>query len=107
MQVTFHNEEFPDGVEFDMGGLLFINGEVNVVSDEQKETFELKNGKTLEEALKSCSHAPGHFVPIEKTEEELVEEKAHLLGVSTDNLAITNPPDDDDPDGDDEVKEGE
>lgn len=66
MQIKFHNEDFPKGVEFDMGGLLFRNGETTSVSKEEAEMFEKQNGVTLEVALSRTPNAPGHFVPLNK-----------------------------------------
>lgn len=94
MQISFHDEEFPDGVEFDLGGILLVNGETIVVSEDEENLYYAKHGETLKEAVSRNVHCGGHYVEIQKTDEELAEEKAKLLGVSPDNAAITNPPED-------------
>lgn len=63
MQVKFFNEEYPVGIEFDIGGILLINGESIDVSDEQAEQFENRNGKTLVEALESNPNAVDFYKP--------------------------------------------
>lgn len=57
MRVKYHQPEYEEGLEFDIGGLLFPNGEELEVSDEELETYEAKNDAPLDEALSSVQFA--------------------------------------------------
>lgn len=57
MKVEFHNPMFEDGKEFDVGGLLLINGEETEITDEDLELYEARNGRPLYVALQGSDFA--------------------------------------------------
>lgn len=51
MRVEINNPEFVEGTEFDIGGLLLVNGKAVEFSDEDAELYEAKHGQSLKKAL--------------------------------------------------------
>jgi hypothetical protein len=52
LEVTYYNQDFPDGKPFAIAGLgSFPNGETVELTKEQEETFLAVKGKTVREAL--------------------------------------------------------
>lgn len=50
MKVEFTHPDFPDGMEFAMGGLLLVNGESVDISEEAVAVFEQQSGHPLSKA---------------------------------------------------------
>lgn len=51
MKVKFHNPEFPNGLEYDIGGLLVVNGRTIEFTKEELDAYEKRNGVSLKERL--------------------------------------------------------
>jgi len=82
MKVEFFNDSYPMGIEFDIGGLLFINGEEVEISDEKLDEYENKNGKTLAEALSNVQFATVDGKQYEAPE---INQVIEVVEVVTDN----------------------
>jgi hypothetical protein len=82
MQVKFHNEEYPEGLEFDVGGLLLPNKQVVVITEEEKEYLEGVHGEPLKEYLSKNPHMIVDGVayvppPQEETQFVIVEDESN------------------------------
>jgi hypothetical protein len=81
MQVKFHNEEYPEGLEFDVGGLLLPNKQVVVITQEEQEYLEGVHGVPLKEYL---SRNPNMvvdgvtYVPPPQEQAQLVMDESEL-----------------------------
>lgn len=86
MQISFHNEEVPDGVEFDMGGILLVNGETTEISQEEEDLYEVKHGTTLKEATSRNVHC-GNYVPVDPPAptEEVIELEELFIEINDDS----------------------
>lgn len=72
MQVKFNNPEYPEGMEFDIGGFLFPNGQIVVISEEDQALYMARHGISLEEALAANQFASVDgvsYVPVDDEEE--------------------------------------
>jgi hypothetical protein len=49
VKVKLQRDEFPEGQEFDFGGLLFKNGEERELSEEEELAFVSRNRKSLKD----------------------------------------------------------
>lgn len=88
MKVKFHNEEYPNDLEFDFGGVILINGKTVKFEDEELDAYEARHGRKLKDVLLANQYAtvdgikgevtylvpetpePGAAIPIEPDVEE-------------------------------------
>lgn len=97
MKVSFDNPEFEKGTEFDIGGLLLINGDEVDVDDEALELYQARHGYTLADAVYANPHASASG-PGSQSHSEAFEK------VFTESATSSDPTNEDD---DKEDKEGD
>lgn len=51
MKVKFHNPDFPNDIEFDVGGLVIINGKTVEFNKDQLDRYQAQHGVALKERL--------------------------------------------------------
>ena len=51
MKVKFHNPEYPSGMEFDIGGLLLVNGRTVTFEKDELDTYKDRHGISLKDRL--------------------------------------------------------
>lgn len=81
MRVEFNHPDFPSGIEFDVGGLLLLNGEPRELTDEEIESYEARNSKSAKEGLSGVmfvtvdgqSYEPPVTVVVDETPEDGLE----------------------------------
>lgn len=57
MKVKFHNPEFPNGMEFDFGGVVVINGRTVEFEKDELDSYKSRHGVSLKERLLASEFA--------------------------------------------------
>lgn len=91
MIVEFHNPEFPEGFELDVGGVVVVNGQSVEFEEEQLVRFEARNGISLREHLLKnqfavIDGARGEVKYLHPVEETVEETEAETEDIENDEL---------------------
>lgn len=57
MKVKFHNPEYPNGTEFDFGGVCVVNGRTIEFNKDELDAYENRHGVSLKERLLANEYA--------------------------------------------------
>lgn len=57
LSIEYKNPDFPDGVEFDIGGILVVNGEATSVSEEDELRYVSRRRVAVRDGLANSTYA--------------------------------------------------
>ena len=57
MKVKFHNPEYPNGMEFDFGGIVVVNGRTVDFNKDELDAYKARHGVNLKERLLTNEYA--------------------------------------------------